>query len=269
MDTSVGYELVQGQAGDFAAHGIEPAQDDRFGRVVHDDFDACGSFQRPDVATFAADDAAFDFVAFDVEHRNGVFDGRFGRHTLDRSHDDSLGLLRGGHFGLLDRFVDVGCSVGFGFRFHIFDQDALGIFGAQARNLLEARVLLVHQTVDLLLLVFEHLKLRFHLLFEAGVLLDLAFQFALLVLQVVFDLLGPLFALGDLLDAFIDLAVVLALELDELLLGLENLLFLYHFAFRFRLFPGGFTQCLDGLLGNVFGYQDVNTQADYGGQDAR
>ncbi len=72
---------MQGQAGDFAAHGVEPAQDDRFGRVVHDDFDACGSFQRPDVATFAADDAAFDFVAFDVEHRNGVFDGRFGRHT--------------------------------------------------------------------------------------------------------------------------------------------------------------------------------------------
>ena len=90
--------------------------------------------------------------------------------------------------------------------------------------------------------MFEHLKLRFPLLFEAGVLLDLAFQFALLVLQVVFDLLGPLFALGDLLVAFIDLAVVLALELDELLLGLENLLFLYNFAFRFRLFPAGFTQ---------------------------
>lgn len=69
----------------------------------------------------------------------------------------------------------------------------------------------MHQTVDLLLLVFEHLSLRFHLLFEAGVLLDLAFQFALLVLQVVFDLLGPLFALGDLLIAFVDLAVVLAL----------------------------------------------------------
>ena len=68
--------------------------------------------------------------------------------------------------------------------------------------------------------MFEDLQLVLHLLLQPLVLAEPVLQVAFLVLQVLFDLLGPLFALGDLLVAFIDLAVVLALELYELLFRL-------------------------------------------------
>ena len=54
MDSAVGDELMQRQTGDLAAHGVEAAQDDRFGRVVDDDLDAGSRFQRTDVAPLAA-----------------------------------------------------------------------------------------------------------------------------------------------------------------------------------------------------------------------
>ena len=52
------------------------------------------------------------------------------------------------------------------------------------------------------------------------------------MLEVGFDLLGALLALCEFLVALVDLTLVLAFELDELLLGLEYLLLLYHFAVR-------------------------------------
>ena len=220
MDAAVGHELVQGQPGDFAAHGIEAREDDRLGGVVHDDLDARGGLEGADVAAFAADDAALDFVALNVEDRHGVLDGRLRGYALDRRHDDPFGLLRGGHLRLFDRLVDVGGGFGLGLGLHVLDEDVLGVFRTHARNLLQTHVLFALHLVDLLLLVFEDLQLVLHLLLQPLVLAEPVLQVAFLVLQVLFDLLGPLFALGDLLVAFIDLAVVLALELYELLFRL-------------------------------------------------
>ena len=130
MDAAVGHQLVERQTCDFAAHGVETAQDNGFGRVVHDDFDAGRGFQRTDVAAFAADDAALDLVAFDVEYRHGVFDRRLGRHALDRRYDDALGLFGGGHLRLFDGLVYVAGGFGLGLGLHVFDQDVLGLLRA-------------------------------------------------------------------------------------------------------------------------------------------
>ena len=92
VDAAVGYELVQGQTCDLAAHGIETAEDDGLGRVVDDDLDACRGLQSTYVAALAADDAALDLVTVDVEYRNGILDGRLGSYTLDRGDDYTLGL---------------------------------------------------------------------------------------------------------------------------------------------------------------------------------
>ena len=217
VDATVGHQLMERQTCDFAAHGVETAQDNGFGRVVHDDFDAGCGFQRTDVAPFAADDAALDLVAFDVEYRHGVFDRRLGRHALDRRYDDALGLFGGGHLRLFDGLVYVAGGFGLGLGLHVFDQDVLGLLRAQARNLLQTDVLLAHHLIDLLFLVFEDLQLVLHLLLQPVVFAEFVLQIALLVLQVVLDLLGPLFALRDFLVAFVDLPVVFALKLYELL----------------------------------------------------
>ena len=269
MDSAVGDELMQRQTGDLAAHGVEAAQDDRFGRVVDDDLDAGSRFQRTDVAPLAADDAALDLVALNIEDRHGVLDGRLGGHALNRGDDDPLGLLRGRQLGLLDRLVDVGGRIAFGFGLHVLDQDVLGILRTHARNLFQTRVLLLHQAVDLLGLMFQQLPLRFHLLFEPFVLAQAVLQFTLLIQQVGLDLLGALLALRELLVALVDLTVVVAFELNEFLLGLENPLLLYHFAFGLRLFEGGFTLRADGILGDKPGHQNIDTDAHNGRNDAR
>ena len=257
MDAAVGYKLVQGQTCDLAAHGIETAEDDGLGRVVDDDLDARCGLQSTYVAALAADDAALDLVTVDVEYRNGILDGRLGSYTLDRGDDDTLGLLRGGEFGLLDGLVDVGCGLGLGLRLHVLDEDVLGVVGAHARDLLQTGVLLADDSRKFLLAGIEALQLVLHLLLEAVVILDLVVELALLRRQIGLHLLGALLALCDLLVAFVDLTVVLALELDELLLGLENLLLLDHFALGLGLLQGGGTLLVDGILGDECGHKHV------------
>lgn len=68
--TAVGYQLMQGEARDFAAHGVEAREYDCLGGVVDYDLNACCSFESTDVAALAAYDAALDLVGIDVEHGN-------------------------------------------------------------------------------------------------------------------------------------------------------------------------------------------------------
>ena len=107
MDASVGNELVECQAADFAAHGVECGDNDGFGRIVYNDFHASCGFEGADVAAFASDDAALHFVVVDMEDGDAVFDGRFGSHALDALDNDALGFLIGGHFGIVHNFVDI------------------------------------------------------------------------------------------------------------------------------------------------------------------
>ena len=107
VDASVGNELVECQAADFAAHGVEGGDDDGFGRIVYNDFHASCGFEGADVAAFASDDAALHFIVVDMEDGDAVFDSRFGSHALDALDNDALGLLIGSHFGIIHDFVDI------------------------------------------------------------------------------------------------------------------------------------------------------------------
>ena len=263
VDAAVGDELVECEACDFAAYGVESRKDDGLGGIVDDDFDAGCGFQRADVAAFATDDASLDLVALDVEDGYGILDGCFRRNALDRGHDDSFGLFRGGHLGLLDGFVDIGGGFGLGFGLHVLHEDVLGLFGAHSGDLFEAHVLFAAHLVDLLLFVFEDLQLVLHLLLDPVVFADLVIQFAFLVLEVLFDLFGALFALVELLVAFVDLPVVFAFELDEFLLGLEDSLFLDHFGLCFGLFECGFAPFPDRVFGHEAGNERVNHNGNH------
>ena len=118
---------------------------------------------------------------------------------------------------------------------------------------------------ELLTLVVEELELVLQLLLEAVVLAALVLRFALLVLQVGLELLGPLLALGELLVALVYLAVVLALELYELLLGLENTLLLEHLSLGFGLLHGGLATFLYGVFRYEVGDGYVDANGNEGG----
>ena len=81
-------------------YGIEAGQDDRAWRVVDDQIDAGGLLERADVAPFAADDAALQVVARQIDDRHRRFDGVLGGAALD-GFGDVLPRFGG---GLLARF---------------------------------------------------------------------------------------------------------------------------------------------------------------------
>lgn len=106
VDAAIGDELVEGDAGDFAADGIEGADDDDAGGIVDDDVDAGGFFEGADIATFAADDSAFHFVAGDIDGAGRGFGGVGGGEALDGSQQDFAGLNIGDGGGFFFRFED-------------------------------------------------------------------------------------------------------------------------------------------------------------------
>ena len=93
VNTSVGHQLVERQTGNLATHRIKARQYDGFRGVVDDNFNAGSGFERADVASFATDDTSFDFVVFDVEYRNAVFNGVFHCSPLNRLDNDFLRFL--------------------------------------------------------------------------------------------------------------------------------------------------------------------------------
>jgi hypothetical protein len=91
VDPAVRDEPLDGLAGDLAADRVEAREDDRPGRVVHDQLDAGGGLERPDVAPLAADDPPLQVVARQVHDRDGRLDRVLGGAALDGVGDDLLG----------------------------------------------------------------------------------------------------------------------------------------------------------------------------------
>ena len=76
-------------------YGSKPEQDDRARRVVHDEVDAGGQLERADVAALAADDAALEIVARQVDHGDRRLDGVLAGAALDGLGDVLLGAIDG------------------------------------------------------------------------------------------------------------------------------------------------------------------------------
>ena len=93
VNAAVGDQPLDRLLRDLAAVGIEARQDDRARRVVDDEVDAGGELERADVAPFAADDAALEIVARQVDDRDGGFDRVLGGAALDGFGDVLLGAI--------------------------------------------------------------------------------------------------------------------------------------------------------------------------------
>ena len=93
VDPAVLDQALQRHPRHLAPHRVKPGQDNRFRRVVNDDVDARRAFQRPDIAAFTADNAAFHLVVGKRHHRHRRVRHMVGRATLHRLADDPPGLL--------------------------------------------------------------------------------------------------------------------------------------------------------------------------------
>ena len=143
MNAAIGSQFVQRHVGDFAADGIERADDHDAGRVVDDDVNAGGFFEGPNVTTFAANDTAFHVVAGNVNRAGGRFGGMRSGVALQVG-DHHLASLR--LTGLLQMlFVSGNGRAEFAFQlgFQSAEQPLGGFVARHAAELMQHLALLI------------------------------------------------------------------------------------------------------------------------------
>ncbi len=141
--------LFKRDAGDLAADRVERADDHDARRVVDDHVDAGRFFEGANVSSFAADDAAFHFVAWDID-RAGRGLGRVGGgETLNGSDEDFAGLHVTNCGQLLFLLEDERALFVRQLLVEPFEQSALRLFWAKAADLVERLPLYVEQVIEL------------------------------------------------------------------------------------------------------------------------
>src|SRR2546422_7310591 len=90
MDPAVHDELVERNPRHLAADGVEPTDDHGFGGVIDDQVDPRRLLQGPDVAALLADDAAFELVGRQRQHRDRNLGGLVAADPLIDSGTVSL-----------------------------------------------------------------------------------------------------------------------------------------------------------------------------------
>ena len=239
VDTAVDHQLVQRQARHLAADRVEGGQQDGVGCVVHHDLHARGGLQGPDVAALTADDAALDLVVVDRESRDGVLDGRLRGGALDGVDHDALRFAGGIEPRLIHGIVDIGLGLGAGLGLHILDQHLAGLLGRHPGDVLQFLVDLGGHTLTLLHLGVQLVLEGVHLPLLRIELMLAAVQFALLLLDLSLTRLDIVLPVAELVVLLVHECLVLALELEEFLLGLQDLLLLDALGLQVRLLDDG------------------------------
>src|ERR1035437_2898246 len=132
MNAAIRDELLESDARYFAPDGVVTGNHHGLGSIVEHYIDAGGRLDRPDIASFAADDAALHLVVGESQHRDRALGDELAGQPLDGDCDDSFGAA----VGLLARlFLDdsyVLGSVGARLADHLVHQRALGFLASQA-----------------------------------------------------------------------------------------------------------------------------------------
>ncbi|MBQ5927826.1 MAG: hypothetical protein IIW96_01475, partial [Oscillibacter sp.] len=186
MDTAVGNEFFQSQAGDLAADGLEAGDGNGLGGIIDDQVHTGEGLDGADVAALAADDAALHLVIGQGNHADGHFSHLVGGTALDGlgHHFAGAGLALFLHAGL--HFLDLQGSLVGDLGLHLGDQVLLGLLGSETGDALQHFGLAALDDLDLLGLLVDGGMLLVEGLF---LLLDgvgLAVQSLFLLLQAVF-----------------------------------------------------------------------------------
>ena len=259
VDAAVGDQLLQGDAGDLAAHRIEGGDDHGLGGVVDDEIHARGGLQRADVAALAADDAALHVVVGQRNHGHGGLGHVIRRALLDGGGDDVAGLLvrllLGAGFNLAHH--DGGVVVGV--LLDAVDQDVLGFVAGHVGHALQLLLLAV---VHLLGLGLQALGLA---VLVVELLLALL-QVVHLLVELFLALVDPALLAGHLAAAVADLLVELILQANDLLLGLQHRFLLLVLSLAGRLVqqvPGVLLRLADLLLHRVLAVEVSGCEAGH------
>ena len=249
MDTAVGNELLQRQAGHLAAHRLEAGHGDGLRRIVDDQIGTGERLQCADVAALAADDTALHLVIGQGNHADGNLSHMVRGTALDGSGHDLTGTLVGLVLGTGLDLLDLHGGFVSDLRLHLPDQIFLGLLGCEAGNALQHLGLAALDELDLILFSEEGFVLlgQSLLLFLDGI--GLAVDVLFLLLQTAFLLLQVRSALLNFLlvfrtvsqDLFLRLQQSLALlalgafdrlvdDAPGLILSAGNFLFRYLFA---------------------------------------
>ena len=240
VDPAVAHQLRERDSGDLAADRVEAREDDRLGRVVDDQVDPGRLLEGADVAALAPDDPALHLVVRQVDDRDRVLRGVIRGDALHRGQDDVAGLVRGLLAGPpLDRASELDRVV-LGLLADRLEEDALGVLGGHAADLLEGDDPLLVELLQLLAalvqldLLLEELAVT--LLEHVGALVEL------LVAG-----MQPALVVGELGAPLPGVVLGLALQADLLFLGLEDQVLLL--GSRVGDDPGGLLGCrLDRLV---------------------
>ena len=221
MDAPILDQPLHGQTRDFPPDGVEAADDDHAGRIVHDDIHAGGLLEGPDVPPFAADNPALHVVVRDIHRGDRHFAGLLGRVPLDGRTDDLAALVVGDLLGFLHLALDEGGHVVLAFVLQAFEQQLPGFLHVHPGDLEQLVLLLGDQDGELLVLEFHVAEPPVQLLF---LLLDRLFllleQFGL-PLQDILALGQPRFVFAQLGAGLVRLGGELLLLLDGLGGGLD------------------------------------------------
>ena len=229
VDTTVADQLVQGQTAGLAAHGVEATDNNCFGRVVDDDFNATGCLQGTDVTTLTADDTTLHIVVIDMEHRDAILDSGLRGHALDGLDDNLLSLCISVQLGLVHNLVDVSLGVSAGLVLQTLHQTVASLLGTQSTKFLQLLALFQLHLLQLLLLHGEQFLLVVDTLLLVVKVILAAAKFLLALVQANLTLLQLVLALLDVLVALLYLLLQLCLLVQEFLLHLQQFFLLNHF----------------------------------------
>ena len=141
VDAPVQNQLFHGNLRDRAADGVEPRQDDRFGRVVDRDVHSRGHFKGPDISALTPDNPPLHLVGRQAYDRNGGLDGMVRGQSLNRSGDDFPGFIVRPDECVVADFLQPPLRIAFRIRFHVGHQDPFCLFLRKTRDLFQAPVL--------------------------------------------------------------------------------------------------------------------------------
>jgi hypothetical protein len=108
LDSAIFDEGFHRPARDFAADRIEAADGDDFRGIVDHEVDAQGLFQDADVAAFAADDAALQFIGRKRNDGDGAFGRDFLRVLIASEREQIAGFVLRGVPGFVFLILDIG-----------------------------------------------------------------------------------------------------------------------------------------------------------------
>ena len=261
VNAAVGDEGLERDPPDFAAHRVETREDDCFRSVVDDEIDPRHLLERPDVATFSADDPALHVVAGDVDDRDGRLGGVVGGDALDRDPNDVAGTLVGLFASASLRVADDGRGLLLDVVLDAVDEFGARLVGGHAGDALETVALFRDRILEFLL--------------GLG---DLTLHRRELVLALVQRLCSTVdggFALGhagferlNLLAAFLVVVLRVLLELEYLVLGLEQGFLLERLGLLLRVLDRTL-RVFHGTRGTALEQETVDGEAEGDADDQR